>query len=81
MPLIEKGAPIEPPEGKLGILLPGLGAVSTTFIAGVEAVIPAAMAVPAARPTPPQSSCSNAPVARSTPVWATSPRSCSFRHM
>ncbi|MYA80900.1 MAG: inositol-3-phosphate synthase, partial [Acidobacteriia bacterium] len=29
---------IAPPEGKLGVLLPGLGAVSTTFIAGVEAV-------------------------------------------
>jgi myo-inositol-1-phosphate synthase len=29
---------IRPPEGKLGILLPGMGAVATTFIAGVEAV-------------------------------------------
>jgi myo-inositol-1-phosphate synthase len=29
---------IRPAEGKLGILLPGLGAVATTFIAGVEAV-------------------------------------------
>lgn len=29
---------IEPAEGKLGILLVGLGAVSTTFIAGVEAI-------------------------------------------
>ena len=29
---------IAPAEGKLGVLLPGLGAVSTTFIAGVEAV-------------------------------------------
>ena len=27
------------PEGKLGILIPGLGAVSTTFIAGVDAII------------------------------------------
>jgi myo-inositol-1-phosphate synthase len=27
-----------PAEGKLGILMPGLGAVATTFIAGVEAV-------------------------------------------
>ncbi|HLF18342.1 MAG TPA: inositol-3-phosphate synthase [Candidatus Omnitrophota bacterium] len=26
------------PKGKLGVLLPGLGAVSTTFIAGVEAI-------------------------------------------
>src|SRR4051794_15655360 len=33
-----KGVHIEPAEGKLGILLVGLGAVSTTFIAGVEAV-------------------------------------------
>ncbi len=29
---------ISPPTGKLGVLLPGLGAVATTFIAGVEAV-------------------------------------------
>ncbi len=29
---------IEKPQGKLGILLPGLGAVSTTFIAGVMAI-------------------------------------------
>ncbi len=29
---------IAPPEGKLGILIPGMGAVTTTFIAGVEAV-------------------------------------------
>ncbi|HKG69328.1 MAG TPA: inositol-3-phosphate synthase, partial [Segetibacter sp.] len=29
---------ISPAEGKLGILMPGLGAVATTFIAGVEAV-------------------------------------------
>src|SRR5438067_4422769 len=29
---------IASPNGKLGVLLPGLGAVSTTFIAGVEAV-------------------------------------------
>jgi myo-inositol-1-phosphate synthase len=29
---------IAPAEGKLGILIPGIGAVSTTFIAGVEAV-------------------------------------------
>jgi len=26
---------IKSPEGKLGVLIPGLGAVSTTFIAGV----------------------------------------------
>src|SRR6187200_3262842 len=29
---------IKPATGKLGILTPGMGAVSTTFIAGVEAV-------------------------------------------
>jgi len=29
---------IAPAEGKLGVLLPGMGAVATTFIAGVEAV-------------------------------------------
>jgi myo-inositol-1-phosphate synthase len=34
----QKGVRIEPAEGKLGVLLVGLGAVSTTFIAGVEAV-------------------------------------------
>lgn len=33
-----KGIKIEEPKGKLGVLLPGLGAVSTTFIAGVEAI-------------------------------------------
>ncbi|MBN1350183.1 inositol-3-phosphate synthase [candidate division KSB1 bacterium] len=33
-----KKATIENPEGKLGVLLVGLGAVSTTFIAGVEAI-------------------------------------------
>lgn len=30
---------IKEPAGKLGILIPGLGAVGTTFIAGVESVI------------------------------------------
>ncbi|MEE8349573.1 MAG: inositol-3-phosphate synthase [Acidobacteriota bacterium] len=34
----EKGIEISEPEGKLGVLLIGLGAVSTTFIAGVEAI-------------------------------------------
>ncbi len=29
---------IAPPEGKLGVLIPGMGAVTTTFIAGVEAL-------------------------------------------
>src|SRR5436305_14369134 len=32
-----KGLDIAPAEGKLGVLLVGLGAVGTTFIAGVEA--------------------------------------------
>jgi myo-inositol-1-phosphate synthase len=36
--MVEKGAEIAPAKGKLGILLVGLGAVSTTFIAGVEAI-------------------------------------------
>jgi myo-inositol-1-phosphate synthase len=36
--MIEKGAPVAEPTGKLGVLLVGLGAVTTTFIAGVEAV-------------------------------------------
>ena len=30
---------IEAPKGKLGVLIPGLGAIGTTFIAGVEAMI------------------------------------------
>jgi len=34
----KRGAEIAPANGKLGVLLVGLGAVSTTFIAGVEAV-------------------------------------------
>jgi myo-inositol-1-phosphate synthase len=34
----DKGRPIRPAEGKLGVLLPGMGAVATTFIAGVEAI-------------------------------------------
>ena len=29
---------IEPTEGKLGVMIPGMGAVATTFISGVEAV-------------------------------------------
>ncbi|MBX3293379.1 MAG: inositol-3-phosphate synthase [Acidobacteria bacterium] len=36
--MIESGVDIAPAEGKLGILLVGLGAVSTTLVAGVEAV-------------------------------------------
>jgi myo-inositol-1-phosphate synthase len=36
--MVEKGVDIAPASGKLGILLVGLGAVSTTFVAGVEAI-------------------------------------------
>src|SRR5437870_2930226 len=36
--VVQKGVKIESPSGKLGVLIPGLGAVSTTFIAGVEAI-------------------------------------------
>ena len=36
--MIEKGANIAPATGKLGVLCVGLGAVTTTFIAGVEAI-------------------------------------------
>jgi len=34
----DQPVPIAEPKGKLGVLLPGMGAVATTFIAGVEAV-------------------------------------------
>src|SRR5262249_28195064 len=33
-----RGIHVEEPKGKLGVLLVGLGAVSTTFVAGVEAI-------------------------------------------
>jgi myo-inositol-1-phosphate synthase len=36
--MVDKGVDIAPADGKLGILLVGLGAVSTTFVAGVEAI-------------------------------------------
>ncbi|MBV9217395.1 MAG: inositol-3-phosphate synthase [Acidobacteria bacterium] len=36
--MVDKGAGVAPAEGKLGILLVGLGAVSTTLVAGVEAI-------------------------------------------
>ena len=35
----KEGVDIREPTGKLGVLIPGLGAVSTTFIAGVEAIM------------------------------------------
>ena len=33
-----KSLTIEPAKGKLGVMIPGMGAVATTFVAGVEAV-------------------------------------------
>jgi myo-inositol-1-phosphate synthase len=36
--MVNKGVEIAPAQGKLGILLVGLGAVSTTLVAGVEAI-------------------------------------------
>src|SRR3954470_20873457 len=35
---LKKGVDVKPAKGKLGILLPGMGAVATTFIAGVIAI-------------------------------------------
>src|SRR5205085_10021916 len=35
---LEDNVRIAPADGKLGVLIPGMGAVTTTFIAGVEAV-------------------------------------------
>ncbi|MFZ0433832.1 MAG: inositol-3-phosphate synthase, partial [Candidatus Acidiferrales bacterium] len=35
---MKKPVRILPPKGKLGVLLPGMGAVGTTFMAGVELV-------------------------------------------
>src|SRR5947207_15151232 len=34
----QQGSQIAPPRGKLGVMVPGMGAVATTFMAGVEAV-------------------------------------------
>jgi myo-inositol-1-phosphate synthase len=36
--MISKGMKIAPADGKLGIVLPGMGAITSTFIAGVEAI-------------------------------------------
>src|SRR4051794_2448402 len=33
-----QGTKIEPAKGKLGVMIPGMGAVATTFVAGVEAI-------------------------------------------
>ena len=35
---LKKGVEVKPASGKLGVLLPGMGAVATTFIAGVQAI-------------------------------------------
>jgi myo-inositol-1-phosphate synthase len=35
---MDKPSKIAPPKGKLGVMLVGMGAVSTTFMAGVELV-------------------------------------------
>src|ERR1700734_2969849 len=34
----ERDYKIEPAKGKLGVMIPGMGAVATTFVAGVEAI-------------------------------------------
>ena len=34
----QQGSEIAPAKGKLGVMIPGMGAVATTFVAGVEAV-------------------------------------------
>jgi myo-inositol-1-phosphate synthase len=33
-----KGVAIRPPKGRLGVLIPGMGAVTTTFLAGLETI-------------------------------------------
>src|SRR5690349_5272738 len=35
---LKKGVDVKPAQGKLGILMPGMGAVATTFIAGVMSI-------------------------------------------
>ncbi len=35
---LKKGVDVKPAKGKLGILMPGMGAVATTFIAGVQSI-------------------------------------------
>src|SRR5437870_6618758 len=34
----KQGSHIAPAKGKLGVMIPGMGAVATTFMAGVEAI-------------------------------------------
>jgi myo-inositol-1-phosphate synthase len=36
--MIAKGIQIAPPQGKLGVVIPGMGAITSTFLAGVEAI-------------------------------------------
>src|SRR5436305_442902 len=33
-----KNSEIQPAKGKLGVMIPGMGAVATTFVAGVESI-------------------------------------------
>jgi myo-inositol-1-phosphate synthase len=49
--MIKPGTEIRPAEGSLGVLLPGLGAVSTTLIAGVE-LIKKGLGTPVGSPKP-----------------------------
>src|SRR5579863_371168 len=37
-PAVADTGTIEPAKGKLGVMIPGMGAVATTFVAGVEAI-------------------------------------------
>lgn len=37
--MISKGIKIEPAHGKLGVVLPGMGTVSSTFIAGMAVLL------------------------------------------
>ncbi len=34
----QRSSEIQAPKGKLGVMIPGMGAVATTFVAGVEAI-------------------------------------------
>ena len=43
---LKKAVDVKPATGKLGILLPGMGAVATTFIAGVLAIRRGSLAPP-----------------------------------
>jgi myo-inositol-1-phosphate synthase len=36
--MISKGTKIAPPNGKLGVVIPGMGAITSTLIAGIEAI-------------------------------------------